>query len=178
MQHNKKYMKYICPLITVSDIKLSRDFYERLLKQKVKYDFGENVNFYGDFAIHLQSHFKELIDNREIRQGGNNFELYFEYDNIEQIVNSLKEENITFFHEIREQPWRQKVVRFYDPDKNIIEVGESLEYLAFRLKKEGLSIEQISETTKMSLSFVNESIEKFNEKKNKPTNNSTQNIYL
>ena len=71
-------MKYICPLITVSDIKLSRDFYEKLLKQKVKYDFGENVTFYGDFAIHLQSHFKELIDNREIRQGGNNFELYFE----------------------------------------------------------------------------------------------------
>ncbi|MBP1616166.1 MAG: glyoxalase/bleomycin resistance/dioxygenase family protein [Bacteroidetes bacterium] len=161
-------MKYICPLITVSDLKLSRDFYEKLLKQKVKYDFGENVTFYGDFAIHLRSHFKELIDNREIRQGGNNFELYFEYDNVEQIVESLKEENILFVHEIREQPWRQKVVRFYDPDKNIIEIGESIEHLAFRLQNEGLSIEQISETTNMSLDFVNESIKKFNEKRNPP----------
>jgi catechol 2,3-dioxygenase-like lactoylglutathione lyase family enzyme len=162
-------MKYICPLITVSDIKLSRDFYEKILKQKVKYDFGENVTFYGDFAIHLQSHFKKLIDNREIRQGGNNFELYFEYDNVEQIVESLKEENISFVHEIREQPWRQKVVRFYDPDKNIIEIGESIEYLAFRLRSEGLSIEQISETTNMPVDFVNESIEKFNENKNQTT---------
>lgn len=162
-------MKYICPLITVSDITLSRYFYENILKQKVKYDFGENVTFYGDFSIHLQSHFKELIDNKEIKQGGNNFELYFEYDNVEQIVKSLKEENVSFVHEIREQPWRQKVVRFYDPDKNIIEIGESIAYLTFRLRNEGLSIEQISKTTNMSVDFVNESIEKFNESKNRTT---------
>lgn len=57
-------MKYVCPLITVSDINLARDFYENILYQKVKYDFGESVTFHGDFAIHLQSHYKNLIDNR------------------------------------------------------------------------------------------------------------------
>ena len=154
-------MKYICTLITVSDIKRSRDFYENLLKQKVKFDFGENVTFHGDFAIHLQSHFKDLIDNKEIRHGGNNFELYFEYDNVEQIVKSLKDNNISFVHEIREQPWRQKVVRFYDPDKNIIEIGESMEYLVFRLKNEGLSIERITDITNMTIDFVIKSIEKY-----------------
>ena len=45
-------MRYICPLIVVSDIKRSRQFYESLLGQKVKYDFGENVQFEGDFSIH------------------------------------------------------------------------------------------------------------------------------
>jgi len=154
-------MKYICSLITVSDINRSRNFYEKLLKQKVKYDFGENVTFHGDFAIHLQTHFKDLIDNKEIRHGGNNFELYFEYDDLEQIVKVLKENNISFVHEMREQPWRQKVVRFYDPDKNIIEVGESLEYLAYRLKNEGMSIEQIAKTTNMPVDFVNEAIGKY-----------------
>jgi catechol 2,3-dioxygenase-like lactoylglutathione lyase family enzyme len=154
-------MKYICSLITVSDIKRSRNFYENILNQKVKYNFGENVTFHGDFAIHLQSHFKVLIDNKEIQTGGNNFELYFEYDNVEDIVKTLKDNNIVFVHDIREQPWRQKVVRFYDPDKNIIEIGESLEYLVFRLKNEGLSIEQISKTTNMPIEFVNESIKKF-----------------
>lgn len=155
-------MKYICSLITVSDINRSRNFYENLLNQKVKYDFGENVTFHGDFAIHLQSHFKELIDNKEILHGGNNFELYFEYDNVEQIVKELKANNISFVHEIREQPWRQKVVRFYDPDKNIIEIGESLEFLAYRLKNDGLTIEQISKTINMPIDFINESIEKHN----------------
>lgn len=154
-------MKYICSLITVTDIKRSREFYEKLLNQKIKYDFGENVTFYGDFAIHLQTHFKELIDNKEIRSGENNFELYFEDDDIDNIVKLLKENNVLFVHEIREQAWRQKVVRFYDPDKNVVEIGETLECLSFRLSKEGLSIEQISRITNMPLEFVKESIGKY-----------------
>ncbi len=158
-------MKYVCPLITVSDMKLARDFYETLLGQKVKYDFGESVTFHGDFAIHLQTHYKNLIDNREIKSGGNNFELYFESDTIELIVENLKKSKILFVHELREQPWRQKVVRFYDLDKNIIEVGETLEHLSFRLKKEGLSFEQISEITNMPIDFVIDSIEKYEKNK-------------
>ncbi|MDD4236668.1 MAG: VOC family protein [Bacteroidales bacterium] len=158
-------MKYVCPLITVSDMKLARDFYETLLGQKVKYDFGESVTFHGDFAIHLQTHYKNLIDNREIKSGGNNFELYFESDTIELIVENLKKSKIIFVHELREQPWRQKVVRFYDLDKNIIEVGETLEHLSFRLRKEGLSFEQISEITNMPIDFVIDSIEKYEKNK-------------
>ena len=158
-------MKYVCPLITVSDMKLARDFYETLLGQKVKYDFGESVTFHGDFAIHLQTHYKNLIENREIKSGGNNFELYFESDTIELIVENLKKSKIVFVHELREQPWRQKVVRFYDLDKNIIEVGETLEHLSFRLRKEGLSVEQISEITDMSIDFVIDSIEKYEKNK-------------
>jgi catechol 2,3-dioxygenase-like lactoylglutathione lyase family enzyme len=154
-------MKYVCPLVTISDMKRSRDFYEKLLDQKVKYDFGESVTFHGDFAIHLQSHYKNLIDNREIKSGGNNFELYFESDKIELIVEKLKGNDILFIHELREQPWRQKVVRFYDPDKNIIEIGETLEHLSFRLRKEDLSFEQISMITNMPIDFVIDSIEKY-----------------
>lgn len=154
-------MKFISPLITVSDIKRSRNFYENLLNQKVKFDFGENVTFQGDFSIHLRTHFQELIDNREIRPGGNNFELYFEYDDVDQIAQKLKENNVVFVHETREQPWRQKVVRFYDPDENMIEIGESLEYLCYRLSKEGLPLEQISVITYMPVDFVKNALEKY-----------------
>ena len=126
-----------------------------------EYAFGESVTFHGDFAIHLQAHYKNLIDNREIKSGGNNFELYFESDTIELIVEKLKENNILFVHELREQPWRQKVVRFYDLDKNIIEIGETLEHLSFRLRKEDLSFEQISKITNMPIDFVIDSIEKY-----------------
>jgi catechol 2,3-dioxygenase-like lactoylglutathione lyase family enzyme len=157
-------MKYVCPLITVTDMKLSRDFYENLLGQKIKYDFGESVTFHGDFAIHLQSHYKNLIDNKEIKSGGNNFELYFESDAIELMVENLKQNKVSFVHELREQPWRQKVVRFYDPDNNIIEVGETLEHLSLRLRKEGLSFEHITEITNMPIDFVLDSIEKYKKK--------------
>lgn len=156
-------MKYICPLITVADIHRSRDFYEGVLGQKVKYDLGENVTFEGDFAIHLESHYSRLIDNKPIRQGGNNFELYFEFDDIDHLVDRLKDQQVEFVHEAREQPWRQKVVRFYDPDRHIIEVGESLEYLSYRLINEGLTAEQISAAVGIPVDFVSASIERFNE---------------
>jgi len=156
-------MKYICPLITVADIRRSRDFYEGVLGQKVKYDLGENVTFEGDFAIHLESHYSRLIDNKPIRQGGNNFELYFEFDDIDHLVDRLKDQQVEFVHEAREQPWRQKVVRFYDPDRHIIEVGESLEYLSYRLSNEGLTAEQISAAVGIPVDFVRASIERFNE---------------
>ena len=73
-------MKFICSLITVNEINRSREFYERFLDQKVKVDYGENVTYHGDFAIHLKSHFQGLIDNVEIRTRSNNFELYFEHN--------------------------------------------------------------------------------------------------
>lgn len=153
-------MKYICPLITVSDITRSRKFYEELLGQEVKMDFGENVTFHGDFAIHLKSHFNQLIGDHEIRSGGNNFELYFEHNDLDDLVEKLKTEGVGFVHELREQPWRQKVVRIYDPDNNMIEVGESLDHLCYRLYREGLDTEQIMKVTYMTMEFVDESIER------------------
>jgi len=154
-------MKYICPLLTVNDIITSRDFYENLLGQTVKVDFGENVSFEGDFAIHLKTHFQNLINNKPINNGTNNVELYFEDDEIENIVEKLKSKNVDFVHELREQPWRQKVVRFYDPDKYIIELGESMEHVAYRLHLEGKTDEDIATITYLPMDCVKESIEKY-----------------
>jgi len=151
-------MKYICSLITVEDIHISRKFYGKLLQQKVKYDFGENITFEGGFAIHLKSGFSKLIDGKSITKASNSFELYFEHDDIDAFVKDLEKRNIELVHDLREQPWGQKVVRFYDPDKNIIEVGESMEFLSFRLAKEGKTVEEISKITVMPTNFIIESI--------------------
>jgi hypothetical protein len=86
--------------------------------------------------------------------GTNNFELYFEYDDLEQIVERLKAEKVEFIHELRQQPWKQYVVRFYDPDKNIIEIGESMGYLVFRLNKQGNSTEEISKMTGLDYNYI------------------------
>ncbi len=157
-------MKFKCSLITVENIERSREFYEKVLGQKVKYDYGENVCFEGDFAIHLKSHFSDLIDNKVILNNSNNFELYFEHDDVDNFVEKLKNLDVEFVHEAREQPWRQKVVRFYDPDKNIIEVGESLEFLSYRLWKEGKDPEEIAQILSMPPNFVKNGVEKFREK--------------
>ncbi|MEN6292054.1 MAG: hypothetical protein ABFD07_08600, partial [Methanobacterium sp.] len=54
-------MKFICPLIVVNNMEISRNFYEKVLDQKVQYDFGENISFESGFAIHLKLHFSDLI---------------------------------------------------------------------------------------------------------------------
>lgn len=157
-------MKYICPLLVVSDIPKSRKFYEAILKQKVKFDFGENVTFEGDFAIHLDSHFSSLIGGKEITRGGNDFEIYFEEDELEELAEKLTGEGVEFVHPLREQPWRQKVLRIYDPDRHIIEIGESMEHLCYRLKQEGMGNQEIAQITYMPEEFVVQSIEKYAKK--------------
>jgi hypothetical protein len=119
-------MKYICPLIVVEDVNRSRFLYEKILKQKVKADYGENIVFEGDFALHQEAHFQSLINNYPIKKYSNNFELYFEEENLGEIEKTLKENDFEFIHQKREQPWKQKVLRFYDYDKNIVEIGEPI----------------------------------------------------
>lgn len=150
-------MKYICPLITVRDIKKSKTFYEDLLGLKILFDFGENIQFEGGFSIHLKQHFENII-NKPIRFGENNIELYFEYNELESIHEKLKDKSVQFVHDIIEQPWRQKAFRFYDPDGYIIEIGESMNQVCVRLHKEGLNTMKISESTSMPIHFVEQAI--------------------
>ena len=161
-----QFIKFICPLITVRDISISRKFYESILNQKVKFDFGANVTFHGDFSIHLDSHFRDLIDNREIVRGGNDFELYFENDDLVEFVEVLIKNQVELVHPLREQPWKQRVVRFYDPDRHIIEVGESMEHVAYRLSTEGMSETEISKSIMIPVEFVKKSILSFSKEIN------------
>ncbi|MDX9847970.1 MAG: VOC family protein [Tenuifilaceae bacterium] len=149
-------MKYICPLVTVSDIKCSCDFYEKILGQTVKSDYGENITFEGDFALHLDTHFSQLIDGKPIQKGSNSFELYFEDDDLEKFMNKLTLNQVQLVHPLREQPWKQRVIRFYDPDMNIIEVGETLECTANRLSAAGYSKAEIAKLMGVPVEMINQ----------------------
>jgi len=153
--------KFVCPLLVVADMQRARNFYEAVLEQKVIMDFGENITFEGNFALHLQNHFSQLIDGKEITTGGNDFEIYFEYDDMEAFNQRLAGYGVELVHPMREQPWRQRVVRFYDPDRHIIEVGESMEHLCYRLHTEGKDIAEIEKITLMPNEFVKRAIENY-----------------
>ena len=55
----------------------------------------------------------------------------------------IKENHLTLVHDIIEQPWKQKAIRFYDYDKNLIEVGEPFENMAYQLYKEKYPVEDV-----------------------------------
>lgn len=147
-------MKYVCALFTVRDIAVAKDFYVRVLKQKVEIDFGVNVGFEGGFALHEREHFRALIGDRDIAVGGNCGELYFEEEDLERIEAELKKEKVEFIHGLREQAWRQRVLRFYDPDRHIVEIGEPMDLLCSRLAKEGLGAAEIGRATGLAADFV------------------------
>lgn len=156
-------MKFICPLIVVEDIKKARKFYEEVLGQKVEFDFGENVQFHGPFAIHKRDHYQKLLSintQKQITYKNNNMELYFESSNLKSIESRLNEEGIEFIHHIIEQPWGQRVMRFYDLDGHIIEVGESMDTVILRFYNNSMSVKEVSQRTSMPLDYIESLISK------------------
>lgn len=119
-------------------------------------DFGANITFEGDFALQTKSTWADFIDKNEkdIIAKSNNFELYFEEEQFDDFVERLKSHAIQYVHEIKEFPWGQRVIRFYDPDMHIIEVGERMEAVVKRLIRQGLSVEETAERTQYPVDFV------------------------
>ena len=154
-------MKYTAILVVVDDITQSRKLYEELLGLRIVADYGENITFEGGLSLHKREHFETLINGRKTFKKSNSFEIYFEEDDIEKIYEKIKQHGFEFLHEISEQPWRQKVFRFYDNDKNIVEIGETLEHTAYRLHCENMSLDQICKTTYLDEETVKRSIAKY-----------------
>ena len=148
-------MKFSCSVIAVENIEISKKFYETVLNQKIISDLGINVTFEGDFA--LQQEYSEMIGipENEVKQKSNNFEMYFEEEKFDDFLKKLKTmKEIKYVHDVKKYDWGQRVIRFYDPDEHIIEVGETMENVARRFSEDGLSIEEISEKTMLSIEFL------------------------
>jgi catechol 2,3-dioxygenase-like lactoylglutathione lyase family enzyme len=148
-------INYINTIITVKDIQESKKFYETILGQEIDMDLGKNVTFKSGLCLHERNHFEGLI-KKDIPNNKyqNSLELYFEATDIKMLEETLEELNIEFIHKLTEQPWKQRVMRFYDLNGFIIEVGEPMEEVIVRLAKEGKTIEEISEDTTLPLDIV------------------------
>ena len=68
-----------------------------------------------------------ILDNigKEVVYQNNACELYFEEKDLEKFVEKLNqyEMPIVYVNPLMQHSWGQSVVRFYDPDGNLIEVG-------------------------------------------------------
>ena len=138
-------MKYNCPMIVVSDMEKTVEFYKNVLGLDVIQDFGANKTLTGGISLQTEESYKEFIGKDKISYGGDNFELYFEEDEIDAFFENLKEFNVELVHPVQEHSWGQRAVRFYDPDRNIIEVGESLQAVCVRFSESGMNANEIAE---------------------------------
>jgi catechol 2,3-dioxygenase-like lactoylglutathione lyase family enzyme len=148
-------MKFVCPLIAVSDLEVSKKFYQEVLGQRIGLDLGWNVWFSGGFAIQLNFADIISIDKQTLKHKSHNFELYFEEDDFDGFLERLKSfDNIAYVHPPKKHDWQQRVVRIYDPDEHIIEIGESMIVVAKRLLDQGLSVEETAKIIQHPVEFV------------------------
>lgn len=147
-------MKYCGTLISVSDMDKSKNFYEKVMQQKIMLDLGVHVSF--ENGLSLQSNYEELVGEKlDMHVKPDNFQLYFEVTDLDEWETKLKAtEGIAFIHQSKEYPWGQRVMRFYDYDKYIVEVSESMESVARRYLAQGLSVEETARRTMFPVEFV------------------------
>ena len=117
-------MKLKNVLIVVKDIEKSRQFYNELFGLDLVLDNDGNMILTEGLVLQDEKIWKELL-GKEILPESNSCELYFEEQNIEAFAEKLERlyPSIRYVNKLVVHSWGQKVVRFYDLDGNLIEVG-------------------------------------------------------
>ena len=127
-------MKLKNVLIVVKDIEKSKKFYHDLFGLDVILDNEGNVILTEGLVLQKEDIWKEFLE-KDIIPRNNSCELYFEEQDIEGFVERLEKlypfickletqyPSIQYVNRLVTHSWGQKVVRFYDLDGNLIEVG-------------------------------------------------------
>jgi catechol 2,3-dioxygenase-like lactoylglutathione lyase family enzyme len=150
-------MKYISTLIVVKDIEKSKAFYQDVLGLEIISDFGANVTMTGGIALQTLDTWQTFIhkDEPAIVFGSNAAEIYFEEDHIDDFIERLEAmAHIEYVHPLIEHAWGQRVVRFYDLDHHMIEVGENMLFVIKRFINAGLSIEETASRMDVPVDYI------------------------
>ena len=117
-------MKLKNVLIVVKDIERSRKYYHDLFGLEKILDNDGNMILSEGLVLQEEKCWKEFLQ-KDIVPKNNHGELYFEERNIEAFVEKLERlyPETEYVNRLMTHSWEQKVVRFYDLDGNLIEVG-------------------------------------------------------
>jgi len=111
-------------LIAVNDMERAIRFYKEILGLQVILDQDGNVIMSEGLVLQDAKIWRQFL-GRDLISKNNMTELYFEESDLDGFVKKLEESDfeIEYVNELMTHSWGQKVVRFYDLDGNLIEVG-------------------------------------------------------
>ena len=117
-------MKLRNVLIVVNDIEKSKKYYHDLFGLDMLLDNDGNMILTEGLVLQDKKIWQDFI-GRDIIYNHNSCELYFEEKDIEGFVEKLEKlyPETQYVNKLMTHSWGQKVVRFYDLDGNLIEVG-------------------------------------------------------
>lgn len=150
-------IRFHSSVLLTADIKRLSAFYTNVMDQRVQYDVGACVIFQSGLSLWQPS--SELTIAAKLgycchASGNKNLELCFETETFASDVERIKASGATFLHDVVEEPWGQQAVRFFDPDGNLVELGESIPTFVRRHHAAGLSPEAVAERTGVPLEAV------------------------
>lgn len=111
-------------LIVVKDIEKSRKFYHDLFGIDLVLDNDGNMILTEGLVLQDEKIWKSFL-GRDILPQNNACELYFEEQDIEAFVEKLERlyPSVEYVNHLMAHSWGQRIIRFYDLDGNLIEVG-------------------------------------------------------
>ena len=148
-------MKIKNTMLVVTDIDKSVEFYKKVLGLRVIMDFGANKTLTGGLALQTLDTWREFIGTDDISFGNNSSEIYFEEDNFDKFAERLQKFDVDYVHPVKEHSWGQRVIRIYDPDMHIIEIGENIKSVCQRFLDSGMTAKQVAERMDVPIKFVN-----------------------
>ena len=115
-------------LIVVKDIEKSRQFYHDLFGIDLVLDNDGNMILTEGLVLQDEKIWKNFL-GKDIISKSNSCELYFEEQDIEAFIEKLERmyPDIGYVNRLMTHSWGQRVIRFYDLDGNLIEVGTPME---------------------------------------------------
>ena len=85
------------------------------------------------------------LPKEKVLKKSNNAEIVFEEQDFDGFLRRLEEyPDMEYLGEVIEHSWGQRVIRFYDPDGHIIEVGEDMKMVIKRFLASDMTMEEIS----------------------------------
>ena len=120
-------------LIVVKDIERAKQFYHDLFGLDMILDNDGNMILTEGLVLQDEKIWRDFL-GKDITPENNSCELYFEESDIEEFVCKLERlyPSVQYVNRLMTHSWGQKIVRFYDLDGNLIEVGTPMSYLLER----------------------------------------------
>ena len=122
-------------LIVVKDIEKSRQFYHDLFGIDLVLDNDGNMILTEGLVLQDEKIWKNFL-GKDIVSKSNSCELYFEEQDIDVFIEKLERmyPDIEYVNRLMTHSWGQRVIRFYDLDGNLIEVGTPMESIDSNLQ--------------------------------------------
>ena len=118
------YMQYKGILVVVKDCRKALKFYNDMFGFELVRDNDGNMELTDGLYLQEVKYWEKFLGKNAVSKS-NSTELYFEEPDIEDFIRKLETlyPETEYVNKLMTHSWGQRVVRFYDPDGNLIEVG-------------------------------------------------------